>query len=266
MITTKRLRGQALPPILYLFPYHVEEWEKEEQDRDDHDRTRYRSRKENVERAARHDHRLPERPLRQWTEHEGEDSRRHGIVHLAHQIGTGTQSQHQPKVMQALGHGVGPDHAQNIDDRGEDGKGKLQHPEEDGDRRQVEHQRKNVGDVKAGDQAPDEVLVGDEHHRPGLETPDHHPAQQQGGGRRAGNTKGQHGQHGAGTGGVVGRLRRRDAADVAFSISVPILRQALCDAVGHQRARGCAGSRKHADKEPHNRAYTYGLVRTSRLP
>ncbi len=63
-----------------------------------------------------------------------------------------------------------------------------------GTRQQHQGDGDDVADIHRGDQAPDEILLVDEQHRPGIEAPDHQAAHHDRCGRRAGNAEREHRQ------------------------------------------------------------------------
>ena len=70
--------------------------------------------------------------------------------------------------MKVLSRRVATDQTKNVDNGRQDGKGKLQHPKEDRDGRNIEQRREEVGYVKGGDQTPNEVCMRVEQHGPGF--------------------------------------------------------------------------------------------------
>ena len=99
-------------------------------------------------------------------------------------------------------HGVGADRTHHDDDRGDDGERDAQDRREQRHGGQNHDQADDVGQVHAGDQAPDEVLLFDEQQRPGLQPPDHQAAQQHRGRGRAGDAQRHHRQQRGAAGGV----------------------------------------------------------------
>ena len=149
--------------------------------------------------------------------------------------------------------------AQHKNDRREDGKRHAQYADERRYECQVDQHGEEVRHVETGNKAPDETLVFNEQHRPGFQTPDHHAAQQNRGSRRPGNTQGEHRQHGTRAGSVVSRFRCGHALNVAFAKRVRILGHRLGHAVGHDRSRGCTGSRQYAHKVSQKRSHKTGF-------
>src|SRR5262249_44919581 len=170
---------------------------------------------EHQEIAVAGDQRLAEGRFRALAQHQRKDHRRQGVVELLEDIADDAEDQHQYDVEIGIVDGEGADGTDHDDDRGDDGEGDAQDGGEERHGGQHHDQADEIGDVEAGDEAPDEVLLLDEQHRAGLETPDEEAAEQHGGGRGAGNPQGQHGQHGAGAGGMSGGLGSEDAFDLA---------------------------------------------------
>src|SRR3989338_6337309 len=148
----------------------------EEEDRDGVDRPPYRACEEDGQRALRHDQALAQRVFGEVAEHERQDQRRERIVELLEHVADDTEDQHIPDVDHAVVHGERPDAAHDDDQRRQDPERDRQDPGEERHEQQHHQHADDVARVHARDEAPHEVRVLREQHRPGLQAPDDQPA------------------------------------------------------------------------------------------
>ena len=138
---------------------------------------------------------------------------------------------------------IGADRAQHQDQRRNDAERHAQDGREDRHAGQHDDEADEIAEIHRGDQAPDEFLLFDEQHRPGLQAPDQEAAEQHRGGRRTGYAEREHRQQGRGARGVRRGLRRDHAFDLALAEIVAVLRHPLGDAVAHEGGGRGAGRR-----------------------
>ena len=106
-----------------------------------------------------------------------------------------------------------------------------------------------IAEIHRGDQAPDEILVLDEHQRTGIEPPDHQAAEQDRRRAGAGNAERQHRQQRRGAGGMRRGFRREHPLDAAGAEDLGSRAEAFGQVVAHEGRRD-GSARRHAEPEP----------------
>ena len=115
-------------------------------------------------------------------------------MQLLEEIADDTEAEHQDDVEIGVRDRIGADDADDDDQGCDDGEGNAHQGGKHRNGEQHERNRNDVADIHRGDQPPDEILLIDEQHRPGVQSPDHQPAHHDGGRRGAGNAEREHRQ------------------------------------------------------------------------
>ena len=184
-------------------------------------------------------------------------------MHLAQNVAQHAEQHHQHQVEGGAVHRVHPNRRDGGDGRDQEPQGNGQHTGEQADQRDVHYQQHHVGDQQGGNQTPDDIGLFSKHRRTRGDVIERQRAHHYRRGAGARHAEGQHRDKRAAGRGVIRRLRRRHAADIAFAEAVAVTAQLFLGHVGDGAGDSRPRAGQNADEETDHRR-TQGGTNTLR--
>src|SRR6266850_429101 len=233
--------------------------ERQDAEQQEHESTKQHHRRDrpiDEDRVAPRGHgqRLAKAHLQHRREYEPQYYRRGLEVKLAKQIAERAHRSHDADVDGTAIDRVNTENAKEQDRGIEQRVRHSQYIDEDSHQGKVEDQQHHVTDVHAGNKTPEKLGLLRDQQRPRGDSMHHHGGDHHRGYRSGRKTESEHGNKGAGRGGVISRLRAGDAFDGAVSEALRVFGKTSLHGIGNEGRDDMSRAGNDADEEAEHRS------------